>query len=285
MTAASLALFPLLAGPRRTARVLTIVPGAVYLQLDPIDSAEASDGKDRSGAVIALLEPDAVQLPFGLVLPEKAAGLIPVSVAGSPVSRGVITLGWGFLDLAGTRLPVLRWWNPGVPVLELPPPALGAGDRPASGAASSPGTDSVFNPETAEGLAALAAGEPERAVRQLIGVGSGLIPAGDDVLVGALAPLAAWTPDAPERRRLAEAVVAEAGRTTVISAALLQAAVAGSVVPELGALLTAIGTAEANAVEAARAELIRVGPGSGAATAAGALQQFERLRRTVRRAA
>ena len=69
------------------------------------------------------------------------------------------------------------------------------------------------------------------------------------------------------------------------SAALLQAAVAGSVVPELGALLTAIGTADQGAVEAARAELIRVGPGSGASTAAGALQQFERLRRTVRRAA
>jgi hypothetical protein len=199
---------------------------------------------------------------------------------------------------------------------------LAASGSGSSGSAAFEMEDDVLAPDLAvdlsEGLAALAAGAAERAVRLLLGVGSdpsasvmagaghadsggsasgpsdsgqprpigsGLLPEGDDVLVGALAALAAWTPDSPERRRLAEAVIAAADRTTVISAALLQAAVAGSVVPELSVLLTTIATGSASAVDQARAELIRVGPGSGAAMAAGAVQQFRWLSRTVRRAA
>ena len=285
MTAASLTLFPLLAGPRRVARVLAIVPGVVYLGLEPPDQADRSV-PDRSGpgptVVIALLEPGAVRLPFGIVLPEAAAGLAPVSVAGTPVSRGPITVGWGALTLAGVRWPVLNWWNPAVPVLTMPAPAL-------SGSLGFPGPPAEENGELplelTAGLTALALGRPEDAVQLLIGVGPGPIPPGDDVLCGALATLAAWAPESPARRTLATAVLGAAGRTTVISAALLRAAVTGSVVPQLSTLLLALNTADQTGIDEALTELTGVGTGSGTAMAAGAVQQFRWLSRVTRTAA
>jgi hypothetical protein len=265
MTAASVALFPLLAGPARPARVLGIVVGAVYLQIDPLGQAESPDGLDHPGGVVALLDSGAVQLPIGLVLPQAAAALVPVSVAGSPVSRGPITLGWGAITLAGVRWPVLRWWNPGVPSLPLPPGSF----SPIS-----------IDPELGElrqGLAALAAGDGVGAVHSLIGAGPGLTPAGDDVLCGALVALAAWAPDSPARRMLAAAVIEAAGRTTVVSAALLHSAVAGCAVPELIGLLSALSTADEPAITRTLDELGRVGATSGTAMAAGVVQQLRRL--------
>jgi hypothetical protein len=279
MTAASVALFPLLAGPSRPARVLGIVTGAVYLQVDPLAAADSRDGRDHPGAVLALLSPDAVRLPIGMVLPATASALVPVSVAGATVSSGPITVGWGAIVLAGTRWPVLRWWNPGVPVLARPEPAI-----TAEAADSAPAPPE----QLAAGLASLAAGDAELAVRQLIGAGPGLTPAGDDVLCGALAALAAWAPDSVARRRLAEAVAAAAGRTTRISAALLQSAVAGCAVPELTRYLTALspptppGTdspsgAACPGVEEALREVTAVGASSGAAMALGVLHQLRFL--------
>jgi hypothetical protein len=332
MTAASLTLFPLLAGPLRSARVLAIVPGAVYLQLDPVDGAEPGagaagvpaaganragggttvlpgDGVDRAGAVIALLDQDAVRLPFGLVLPAAAADLRPVLVGGTPVSRGTITMGWGALRLAGIRWPVLEWWNPGVPTLALPPPALPTSATSTSATSTSAAPTSAFSTsavppptdpgvadlgpddgfelpalplELAAGVSALASGEAERVVRLLTGIGPGPTPMGDGVLCGALAALACWAPDSPARRNLAEAVAAAADRTTTISAALLQAAVAGTVIPELAALLTAIGTGSRSDVARTIDGLARPTAVSGAAMAVGAVQQFRQLSRTAR---
>jgi len=282
MTAASVALFPLLAGPRRTTRVLGIVTGAVYLQIDPMPAAEASDHKDHPGAVVALLDRDAVQLPFGIVLPEAAAGFIPVSVAGAPVSQGEITVGWGSIQVAEHRWPVLRWWNPGVPKLTLPTDPLSIrSNRIEDVDFALPAVPD----EVTEGLAALAAGEVERAVRLLIGAGPGLTPAGDDVLCGALAALAAWVPDSAARRDLAQLVIDAVGGTTAISAALLNSAVAGCVVPQLGRLLTAISTGGSEDFDQAVRELSQVGASSGAAMAAGAVHQYRLLTRIARRAA
>jgi Protein of unknown function (DUF2877) len=264
MTAASVALFPLLAGPARPTRVLGIVQGAVYLQIDPLDPADSRDGLEHPGGVVALLDRAAVQLPIGIVLPEAAAALIPVSVAGSPISRGPITFGWGAITLAGTRWPVLRWWNPGVPALDLP----GRVELPI---------DVGSLPELHGGLAALAGGDGERAVQMLIGAGPGLTPAGDDVLCGALIALAAWAPDSGARRALAAAVIAAVDRTTAISAALLHSAVAGATVPELVRLVTALSGGRQPEIASALADLDRVGASSGAALAAGAIQQLRYL--------
>jgi hypothetical protein len=265
MTAASVALFPLFAGPGRPARVLGIVEGAVYLQIDALARSDSRDGLDHPGGVVALLDRDAVQLPIGIVLPEAASALIPVSVAGSPVSQGEITVGWGAITLAGTRWPVLRWWNPGVPKLELP------------ASVELPIEAEFALPQLREGLAALVSGDGERAVLSLVGAGPGLTPAGDDVLCGALSALAAWAPDSAIRRDLAAAVIAAVDRTTPISAALLQSAVTGCAVPELIRLLTALSASDGPQIDGAMGELAEVGASSGVAMAAGAVQQLQAL--------
>ena len=275
MTVASVALWTLLAGPSRSARVLGIDAGAVYLQIDRLAAADSRDGRDHPSAVVALLEPDSVQLPIGIVLPPAAADLVPVSVAGSPVSRGEISIGWGAITLAAVRWPVLRWWNPSIPALELPPQSITSGLDPDVPADS---LDPEMKPpdELVLGLAALAAGDAESAVRQLIGVGGGLIPIGDGVLIGALAALAAWAPDSPNRQALAVAVAGAANRTAQVSAALLRSVGLGFGFPELSQYLTALSTVEA-VVETALVELCAVRGGSGEAMALGVVHQLRAL--------
>jgi hypothetical protein len=340
MTAASVALWTLLAGPSRPARVLEIHDGTVYLHVDPLAAAESRDGRDHPGAVLALLRPDAVRLPIGLVLPPEAAGLIPVSVAGAPVSRGEISIGWGAITLDKVRWPILNWWNPGIPALPVPAVSITAaveelaadpsGVEPSrvepsrvdrlgadllgadlSGAGLS-GADRID--DLAAGLAALAAGDAETAVQRLIGLPGAdrpdadrpdaeqpdaeqsdaeqlgadrlgadrssapadPVPAGDDVLSGALAALAAWAPDAPSRQTLARAVADAADRTTMISAALLHSAAAGFAVPPLVRYLTALST-DGSDVDPAFAELTAVGGVSGSAMAHGVAAQLRAL--------
>jgi hypothetical protein len=269
MTAASLTLFSLLAGPRRPARVLGIVPGAVYLEIDEGEQPDVPDGPERyrPGSVVALLEPEAVQLPIGLVLPPAASGLVPISVGGAPVSRGPIFFGHGAISLAGARWPVLKWWNPGVPPLDLPTAVSPFGPELLGAAAELP----------AEGLAAIATGDSARAVDLLIGTGPGLTPAGDEALCGALAALAAWAPDSPARRDLATAVSAATARTTAISAALLRSAVAGCAVPPLIRLLTALSAGDLVGIHAAGQELTAGGASCGPALAVGAIHQLRQL--------
>jgi hypothetical protein len=278
VTAASVALWTLLAGPQRPTRVLEIEAGAVYLQVDPLRAADSRDGRDHPGAVVALLEPDGVQWPIGIVLPPAAADLVPVSVAGSPISRGEISIGWGAITLDKVRWPVLRWWNPGVPALELPPQSITA----------EPGTEYLDDPtrpddatampeDLVSGLAALAAGDTEGAAGQLIGVGTGFIPPGDAVLVGALAALAAWAPEGSARQELAVAVAGAANRTTPVSAALLQSAVLGFGFPELARYITALSTGEPT-VDSAFADLGTVGDGFGNNVALGVSRQLRTLR-------
>lgn len=246
-----MALWTLLAGPSRPARVLAIDSGTVYLQVDPM--VDPRDGRDHPGAVLALLAPGAARLPIGMELPAVAASLVPVSVAGSPVGRGEITVGWGAITVAGRRWPVLTWWNPGIPALPRPAESIaaaGAADRPE---AEPPGladpAPGPARPGVADlapglgnglgnGLAALAAGDAVAAVGQLIGVGEGFVPPGDEVLIGALAALAAWAPDSAARPELASAVAAAVTGTSLVSAALLQSAAAGFAVPELIDYLT-----------------------------------------------
>jgi hypothetical protein len=275
MTAASVALWTLLAGPSRPARVLEIAGGTVYLQVDALAAADSRDGREHPAAIVALLEPGAVQLPIGIVLPPAAADLVPVSVAGSPVSRGEITIGWGAISLAEVRWPILTWWNPGIPALDLPAQSITSGGPAPADPFADRIASSIF-PELAPGLARLAAGEAGEAVRHLIGTGPGFVPVGDAVLGGALAALAAWAPDSTARQSLASAVAGAADRTTMISAALLQSAAAGFATPELIRYLTAL-TAGGSAADSTLTELTAVEAGSGTAMALGVLHQLRAL--------
>jgi hypothetical protein len=94
-----------------------------------------------------------------------------------------------------------------------------------------------LTPPRGRALGLLAEGDP-RAVPLLVGRGSGLTPAGDDVLCGWLAirHAAGAGVEAMER-----AVRASLSRTTTLSATLLDCALHGEVLPEFAALVQALG--------------------------------------------
>jgi hypothetical protein len=100
---------------------------------------------------------------------------------------------------------------------------------------------------------------PYGAVRDLIGLGHGLTPSGDDFLIGALAMLDALD-QTNMRAALARAVVAAADRTSPLSASFLRAAAAGHVGENLHTIIAAILTGDADAAFAAAR---RIGHTSG----------------------
>jgi hypothetical protein len=101
-------------------------------------------------------------------------------------------------------------------------------------------------------------------VGQLLGRGAGLTPLGDDVLCGWIATHRAAGVPTPE---VDSAVRAGLHRTTLLSATLLDCAMHGEVLPELGRYLRAVGTS----AEADRADDLRaVGGTSGAGLLLGA---------------
>jgi hypothetical protein len=122
---ASAAVYDLLRGGPRTARVVAVLPAAVYLRVDPTDSErpghDRPDSGERDAGWLALLARDAVRVPFGLVtaVPRERrpfAGVTPstpVTVGGGEVRLGPAeTSGAGAV---GYR--VIRYWDPGVPRL------------------------------------------------------------------------------------------------------------------------------------------------------------------------
>ncbi len=263
MPAASTTVRALLLGPARVLRVVAATPRALYLAPGDTRPAAASAG------LVALLAPDAVRVPFGVVLDARPGGTTP-HLASVAVGDEAVA-GDGVLRLCGFAVRPLRWWDPGVPPVHVvatrvaadlaahlpsaPPEVVGALPalanalrRVATGVAGSPRAD----------LAA--------AVRGLVGRGPGLTPTGDDVLAGALCALAATRSAATTRRALADTVLAEMHRTTPVSAALLGEAVHGRAVPQLVDLLRTLGRpAAAQRVAAAVAALVGVGHTSGTA--------------------
>jgi len=106
-----------------------------------------------------------------------------------------------------------------------------------------------------------------RAVHNLIGLGHGLTPSGDDFLIGALAMLDALG-QTNIHAVLGRAVVAAAGRTSPLSASFLRAAAAGHVGENLHTAVAAILSGDADAAVAAAA---RIGHTSGWDALAGAV--------------
>jgi hypothetical protein len=127
---------------------------------------------------------------------------------------------------------------------------------------SSPPTPDPSPPRFAGGE-----GNPAAGATELIGLGPGLTPSGDDFLIGALAML-----DALEQTNthaaLGEAILATASRTSPLSASLLRAATAGHVGENLHTMVAAVIAGDA---EAALAAAARVGHTSGWDALAGAV--------------
>jgi hypothetical protein len=239
----------LISDPIQPADVLGRSATALYLRL-----AERE--------VIALVSSDAVRLPIGLILPTSSRE-IPLSYLSGPVlvgSGAVRVGGWScrVSRLISPRAPTaltpdrhacehlqhqLAHYQSADPDLRLPDSLL----------------DYAHSPDAAAEL-----------VRQLLGAGPGLTPAGDDVLAGLLVGL--WSFGQPaESLRLAVLAGLPAG-TTDLSAALLRCAVRGESIPQVNQLLrTLSGNAWQSRLDDALDDLIRVGHTSGTALATGVL--------------
>jgi len=115
---------------------------------------------------------------------------------------------------------------------------------------------------------------PADLVSSRLGRGDGLTPYGDDVLCGWLAVhraagVATDAVDADVRAGL--------GRTTMLSATLLDCALHGEVLPEFAAYVASLVTPPATSVSPARVALTRVGHSSGRGLLAGARLALHRL--------
>ena len=237
LAAASTVLAPLLEGPARAARVVGTLGTAVHVVAD-----------DDRVPLVCICTPEAVRLPPSLVLP----GPLPTHLGRALVGNGGVELG-------DTWLGVGRWWRPLRPRLDLRPEV----------AARTHGTRGL--------LAAWLCGRRLLgAVAALVGRGSGLTPAGDDLLGGVLVTLRALGD--PRADRLARAIgQVAATQTTHVSAALLVHASRGECVPELAGLIAALdGRGD---VGAAVRRLVMVGHSSGTALGHGVLLAVATARR------
>lgn len=242
--AASVLLRDVLTGPARPAAVLAAGPAATYLE--------------AGGRVVAIVAAGGVRLPCAAML--TGGGRLPV--AGSRVA-----VGDGAVYEDGRRtVAVRRWFDPRVRLASVDGRAMA---RFAHVVRSRGSVDALL-PDDAVGRLAdgLGSGDARGAVASLLGRGTGLTPAGDDLVAGALAALRALgSPAADELGAAVRALATTA--TTRLSAALLEAADVAGLVPEAAGVLRAL--AGGGDVEAAAARLVDLGHTSGWHLAAGLL--------------
>jgi len=215
-----------------------------------------------AGRCVGLVAAGAAQVPCALrsSLPTLWTGPL-LSLLSAYVESGVLHIG-------SRPLAVGRTVDVRTPRVEL-------GRLPGTTAGSAIGA--AIPPALVVELVALAtptgpSGIGPGAVPRLVGRGDGLTPLGDDVLCGWLATTRAAGVATPE---VDAAVREHAHRTTLLSATLLDCAMHGEVLPEFGAWLSSLGTAD----EPSRAtQLLRVGASSGAGLLAGARLALDQLR-------
>jgi hypothetical protein len=235
----------LLRGELRPAVVLGAFPTAIYLGL-------------VGGDVLAVLTRDAVRLPLGLTLSTRSVD--------DPLDRwvGPFRVGSSCVETLDRTVRLSRVVSVSAPT----------DVRPHSRAVAH-ATDRLSGlgvPEPLPRLLDVLAGRPHEAeavVAQVLGLGPGLTPTGDDALAGFL--VGAWSFGlVADRLRTAVVEAAQAG-TTELSAALLRCASRGESIPQVNALVWALSERADfhRRVDDALGELGRVGHTSGTALAAG----------------
>jgi hypothetical protein len=253
--AASMALRPALESSRRPARVLAVFPLGAYLET-------RGPSEPR---VVCLVTGEATRLPNAVVLSDP---LPPIAVGDEA------SVGDGVVEAGGATVRIRRWWDPA--------PALGRVERARLEQSlerlnqicetSGRGTgldEGGFPAQLAEGCSSGSLLTTLAAAEQLMGLGPGLTPSGDDMLSGLLAALrhlgraadaerAVWLAD-----WLAATVAFDAPtRTTPISATLLHCAANGQSCAEAIAVLR--GIVGLQSLEPAAQRLLRLGHTSGA---------------------
>jgi hypothetical protein len=238
----------LISGPVQPADVLGRFATALYLRLS-------------GGEVIALLSSDAVRLPIGLILPTTSREL-PLSHLCGPVM-----VGSGAVHIGSWSCSVSRLVSPRAPAALTPnrQACEHLRHRLAHHQSADPELrlpdallDDVYPPRVAADV-----------VRRLLGVGTGLTPAGDDVLAGLLVGLWSFGQRAEPLHR---AVLAGLAGTTDLSAALLRCAARGESIPQVNHLLRTLSrSAWQGPLDRALDDLVRIGHTSGTALATGVL--------------
>ncbi|MFS1302160.1 DUF2877 domain-containing protein [Streptosporangium longisporum] len=253
--AASTTLRRMLEAPRSPARVLAAFPAGVYLEVRT----------ELEPQVIAVVTGQATRLPNAMVI----SGPMPGVAVGDEAC-----VGDGSIDLGRLSLRAHRWWDPAPPLGPVPVERLARSLPALTGLCERSARRPGLEGNGAAGLLAQGCAEGSllksvTAAEQLVGLGPGLTPSGDDVLAGLLVALrhlggaagagrAVWLAD-----WLAAAVTFDVrGRTTPISASLLQCAARGEASGEVLAVLR--GLAGRQSLEPALHRLLRLGHTSGA---------------------
>lgn len=247
--AASLGVRLLLDRSPGTAAVLAAFPSTIYL------------ARHDSPDVLSLVTLDGVRLPNAVVLPTTAAARPFAGIAAGDTSQ----IGGGQVRVGQLAVMVRRWWSAAVSPREHTIDAL------ARGLAA---LGEVVRPDPEPLVHALSAAMAEddrpglrRIIRELVGRGPGLTPAGDDVLAGFLAALHAFGSCPAGLAR--EIVALASDRTTALSASLLSHAGRGEAAAPLLELLDAVrGHGQ---VRPAARRLLRAGYASGIDLAHGVL--------------
>jgi hypothetical protein len=269
---ASLAVRELLHGPRRTGRVVAITEGTIMAEFPHAE---------REPRVITISAPDALRLPNAII----AGGLATSKVTeATPVANitiaanGINTansahIGGGSVSVAGLTVRARRWWDPSPVFGPLSRGRLvhGAAALSMAYAQADPGPGLADHPGPRALAACCArgdlAGAAERA-ESLVGLGPGIIPAGDGVVCGLLLALRLLGGAIPGGTRavwladwLSAAVTSYATeRTTPLAASVLHCAARGQAAAEVAAVLR--GVAGEDPVEPAARRLLASGFGA-----------------------
>jgi hypothetical protein len=255
-----MALRQMLESPRRPARVLAAFPSGIYLEVRT----------ELEPHVIAVVTGDATRLPNAMVV----TGSMPQVAVGDEAS-----VGDGSIEVGRLSLRAHRWWNP-APTLGHADPVRLARSLPllaelCDRSPRRPGLEGNGAVELlARGCSEASLLKSVTAADQLIGLGPGLTPSGDDVLSGLLVALRHLGTATRVSRAvwlagwLAAAVTFDArGRTTPISATLLHCAARGEASGEMLAVLR--GLAGRQSLEPALHRLLQLGHTSGPDLACG----------------
>jgi hypothetical protein len=226
----------LISGPSVRVDVLGGGPRALYL-------------RHPGGRLMALLAPDAVALPLGVVLDEPC-----------PPRPGPVRVGAGRVTFPGAEVVVHGWFATAIGAVR---PAAGAREWCVRQAAD---LDEARTGLTAAQRDALRGFDADATATTLCGTGPGLTPAGDDALCAVLAAAAAGLVRLPPG--WVERVLTHATRaTTDLSVQLLRLAADGHVAAPVRRLFRAL--EQPARLSAAWADVRAMGHTSGAAFAFG----------------
>lgn len=216
-------------GPRRRARVLAKLPAAVYL--------------DAGGVCVPVLTAGALLLPTAVRLPPEVRILDLDVHAGDD-----IRVGEGELLFPGATLEVVRTWRPRrvregtMPDADALASVVDAAHATRPGDAARPvGTLTARATRATRACDSGSSAELALVLDGLVGLGPGLTPSGDDVLAGlALALVATRGADSRAVRDLRSAFIPRRAATTLLSASLVEAALAGHGTPQVLDLVDAL---------------------------------------------